>query len=156
MIENEHEDHILKTSRVPANVTPAVATEARRIAEKIAAKSGFFQGLSVGKLLVAALGLSGPLGVAVIMAGGLAGRRVKKRLGVDREIGRLGDGGHALADASERAGGGQLGAPGCEAVARTATPPSWHVGSRGSGGDPSMPSLDPGRWGRVPSANMAR
>ena len=36
VIENEHADHILKTSRVPANVTPAVAAEARRIAEKIA------------------------------------------------------------------------------------------------------------------------
>jgi 5-(carboxyamino)imidazole ribonucleotide synthase len=36
VIENEHEDHILKTSRVPANVTPAIAAEARRIAEKIA------------------------------------------------------------------------------------------------------------------------
>src|SRR5436305_13957838 len=36
VIENEHEDHILKTSRVPANVTPAVAAEARRIAETIA------------------------------------------------------------------------------------------------------------------------
>ena len=29
VIENEHEDHILKTSRVPANVKPAVAAEAR-------------------------------------------------------------------------------------------------------------------------------
>ena len=36
VIENEHQDHILKTSRVPAAVTPAVATEARRIAGKIA------------------------------------------------------------------------------------------------------------------------
>jgi 5-(carboxyamino)imidazole ribonucleotide synthase len=36
VIENEHEDHILKTSCVPAKVTPAVAVEARRIAEKIA------------------------------------------------------------------------------------------------------------------------
>jgi 5-(carboxyamino)imidazole ribonucleotide synthase len=36
VIENEHEDHILKTSRVPANITPAVATEGRRIAETIA------------------------------------------------------------------------------------------------------------------------
>jgi 5-(carboxyamino)imidazole ribonucleotide synthase len=34
--ENEHRDHILKTSRVPAQVSDAVAAEARRIAEKIA------------------------------------------------------------------------------------------------------------------------
>ena len=34
--ENEHRDHILKTSRVPAAVTDAVAAEARRIGETIA------------------------------------------------------------------------------------------------------------------------
>ena len=34
--ENEHQDHILKTSRVPASISPAVAAEARRIAEAIA------------------------------------------------------------------------------------------------------------------------
>ena len=34
--ENEHTDHILKTSRVPASIAAAVAAEARRIAEKIA------------------------------------------------------------------------------------------------------------------------
>jgi 5-(carboxyamino)imidazole ribonucleotide synthase len=34
--ENEHHDHILKVSWAPAEVTPAVAAEARRIAERIA------------------------------------------------------------------------------------------------------------------------
>jgi 5-(carboxyamino)imidazole ribonucleotide synthase len=34
--ENEHRDHILKTSIVPAGITPVLATEARKIAEKIA------------------------------------------------------------------------------------------------------------------------
>lgn len=34
--ENEHRDHILKTSRVPATLLPAAAAEARRIAETIA------------------------------------------------------------------------------------------------------------------------
>jgi 5-(carboxyamino)imidazole ribonucleotide synthase len=34
--ENEHRDHILKVSRVPAAITPRVADEARRIAERIA------------------------------------------------------------------------------------------------------------------------
>jgi hypothetical protein len=43
-------------------------------------KTGFFQGLSFGKLLVGALGLSGPLAAAVIIAGGLAGRRLKSRV----------------------------------------------------------------------------
>jgi 5-(carboxyamino)imidazole ribonucleotide synthase len=33
--ENEHRDHILKVSRVPAAVSPSVATQARRIAETI-------------------------------------------------------------------------------------------------------------------------
>jgi hypothetical protein len=50
----------------------------RERAEEIAtSKSGFLQGLSFGKLAVGALGLSGPLAVAVIIAGGLAGRRIK-------------------------------------------------------------------------------
>jgi len=34
--ENEHHDHILKISRAPADVTPAVAAQARRIAERLA------------------------------------------------------------------------------------------------------------------------
>jgi 5-(carboxyamino)imidazole ribonucleotide synthase len=34
--ENEHRDHILKISRVPAKVTPALATGARQIATRIA------------------------------------------------------------------------------------------------------------------------
>ena len=33
--ENDHRDHILKVSKVPAKVTPAVAAEARRIATRI-------------------------------------------------------------------------------------------------------------------------
>jgi hypothetical protein len=44
----------------------------------VASKGGFFQGLSMGKLVVGALGLSGPLAAAVILAGGLAGRRLKR------------------------------------------------------------------------------
>jgi len=34
--ENEHRDHILKISRAPADVSPPVAKEARRIAERVA------------------------------------------------------------------------------------------------------------------------
>ncbi len=34
--ENEHHDHILKVSRAPADVTPAIAAQARRIAERLA------------------------------------------------------------------------------------------------------------------------
>ena len=33
--ENDHRDHILKVSKVPAHITPALAKDARRIAEKL-------------------------------------------------------------------------------------------------------------------------
>jgi 5-(carboxyamino)imidazole ribonucleotide synthase len=57
--ENEHRDHILKTSRVPAALSPADATQARRIAEIVAQKFGYVGVLAVemfvlreGELLV--------------------------------------------------------------------------------------------------------
>jgi 5-(carboxyamino)imidazole ribonucleotide synthase len=50
--ENEHQDHILKTSRVPASVSPAVATEARRIAEKIAEAFDYVGVLAVEMFVV--------------------------------------------------------------------------------------------------------
>jgi 5-(carboxyamino)imidazole ribonucleotide synthase len=51
-IENEHADHILKTSRVPANITPTVAAKARRIAEKIADAFGYVGVLAVEMFVV--------------------------------------------------------------------------------------------------------
>jgi hypothetical protein len=55
----------------------------RKHAEEIATgKVGVFEGLSFGKLLVGALGLSGPLAVAAILVGGLVGRRAKQRFSV--------------------------------------------------------------------------
>ncbi len=42
-------------------------------------QGGFFSGLSIGKLLVGALGLSGPLAAAVMVAGGLIGLRRGQR-----------------------------------------------------------------------------
>lgn len=57
--ENEHRDHILKTSRVPAALSPADAAQARRIAEIVAQKFGYVGVLAVemfvlreGELLV--------------------------------------------------------------------------------------------------------
>jgi 5-(carboxyamino)imidazole ribonucleotide synthase len=50
--ENEHRDHILKVSRVPAAVTPAVAAEARRIAETIAAAFDYVGVLAVEMFVV--------------------------------------------------------------------------------------------------------
>ena len=44
-----------------------------------AVNPGFFSGLSFGKMLIGAFGLSGPPALAVIIAGGLAGRRIKRR-----------------------------------------------------------------------------
>jgi 5-(carboxyamino)imidazole ribonucleotide synthase len=45
--ENEHRDHILKVSRVPAAVPEATAREAQRIAETIAQKFGYVGVLAV-------------------------------------------------------------------------------------------------------------
>ena len=45
--ENEHRDHILKISRVPAALPEAAAREARRIAETIAQKFGYVGVLAV-------------------------------------------------------------------------------------------------------------
>jgi 5-(carboxyamino)imidazole ribonucleotide synthase len=57
--ENEHRDHILKVSRVPADLSKAAAREARGIAETIAQKFGYVGVLAVelfvlrgGELLV--------------------------------------------------------------------------------------------------------
>jgi len=51
--ENEHGNHILKVSRVPAEVTPAVAAEARRIAGRIADAFGYVGVLAVEMFVVA-------------------------------------------------------------------------------------------------------
>jgi 5-(carboxyamino)imidazole ribonucleotide synthase len=50
---NEHSNHILKVSRVPADVTPAVAAEARRIASLIAEAFGYVGVLAVEMFVVA-------------------------------------------------------------------------------------------------------
>jgi len=52
VIENEHQDHILKISRVPANITLPVASEARRIAETIAEAFGYIGVLAVEMFVV--------------------------------------------------------------------------------------------------------
>ena len=52
VIENEHQDHILKTSRVPANVAPAIAAEARRIVETIAEAFNYVGVLAVEMFVV--------------------------------------------------------------------------------------------------------
>jgi 5-(carboxyamino)imidazole ribonucleotide synthase len=51
--ENEHSNHILKVSRVPADITPPVAGEARRIASQIAEAFGYVGVLTVEMFVVA-------------------------------------------------------------------------------------------------------
>lgn len=59
----------------------SVAQSVQKHVEEIASdREGFLKGVSVGKVAVGALGLSGPLAAAVVVAGGFAGRRVKSRL----------------------------------------------------------------------------
>ncbi|MCC6778914.1 MAG: 5-(carboxyamino)imidazole ribonucleotide synthase [Hyphomicrobiales bacterium] len=53
LTENEHCDHILKLSRVPAEVSASVAEEARRIAERIATAFGYVGVLAVEMFVVA-------------------------------------------------------------------------------------------------------
>ncbi|HUN96586.1 MAG TPA: 5-(carboxyamino)imidazole ribonucleotide synthase [Bradyrhizobium sp.] len=50
--ENEHRDHILKTSRVPAAISDALAAEARSIAEKIATALDYVGTLAVELFVV--------------------------------------------------------------------------------------------------------
>ncbi|PZA13123.1 5-(carboxyamino)imidazole ribonucleotide synthase [Rhodopseudomonas palustris] len=58
LTENEHRDHILKTSRVPANVPDVVAKEARRIATSIATALDYVGVLGVEMFVVP--GADGP------------------------------------------------------------------------------------------------
>jgi 5-(carboxyamino)imidazole ribonucleotide synthase len=50
--ENEHRDHILKISTVPAKVSPALATEAKRIATRIAKAFDYVGVLAVEMFVV--------------------------------------------------------------------------------------------------------
>jgi len=50
--ENDHRDHILKTSRVPAKVSPALATQARQIATRIAKAFDYVGVLAVEMFVV--------------------------------------------------------------------------------------------------------
>src|SRR4029450_14126865 len=56
--ENEHRDHILKTSRVPAKVTPALARDARLVATVIARAFDHIGGLG-GEMFVVREGARG-------------------------------------------------------------------------------------------------
>jgi hypothetical protein len=58
-----------------------VVESVRQHVEQIAGdRTSILEGVSLGKYAVGALGLSGPLAAAVIIAGGLFGRRIKSRI----------------------------------------------------------------------------
>jgi hypothetical protein len=99
-------DQFAQRSEVDGSITALTAriqAIQQHVQQVAASEGGFFQGLSFGKLIVGALGLSGPLAAAVLIAGGLAGRRAKKRFSVDRQVESTGgrpsaaDGAHAPA-----------------------------------------------------------
>ena len=53
--ENEHRDHILKISKVPAKVTPQLAAEARKVATRIA-KAFYYVGVLAVEMFVVRTG----------------------------------------------------------------------------------------------------
>jgi hypothetical protein len=62
------------------SVHAVVATVRDQVDQLEVDREGFLRGMSIGKVAVGALGLSGPLAAAVVIAGGLMGRRVRSRL----------------------------------------------------------------------------
>lgn len=72
--------HQTTISRIDSLKTTLFDRIEKRVEERIDTTTpGLLHGLSTGKLLAATLGLSGPLAVAVMAAGALVGRRIKKR-----------------------------------------------------------------------------
>lgn len=69
----------ITTSRIDSLKTALFDHVRKRIEEQAnTITPGLLQGLSTGKLLAGALGLSGPVALAVIAAGALAGRRLRR------------------------------------------------------------------------------
>ena len=62
------------------SVHSVVESVRQSVAQVAGDRGGFLQGVSIGKVAVGTLGLSGPLGAAIVVAGGLAGFGVKSRL----------------------------------------------------------------------------
>jgi hypothetical protein len=67
-------------TKLHAQLDEQVAQVLPAISQQIASSNpGLMAGLSYGKLIAGTLGLSGPLAIAVVVAGGLIGKRVKRR-----------------------------------------------------------------------------
>ena len=74
------QDQQAPSTGIESRLATRIEALEQHLRQVAASKVGFFQGLSLGKLLVGALGLSGPLAAAMIVAARLAGRRVKSRV----------------------------------------------------------------------------
>ncbi len=85
-LKTEVETKLHELSSRYESVHSVVDSVKQHVAQIAAAREGILQGISIGKLAVSTLGLSGPLAIAVVIASGLVGRRVKKRLSVDRKV----------------------------------------------------------------------
>ena len=73
------QDQQAPSTEIESRLATRIDSLEQHLRQVAASEVGFFQGLSLGKLLVGALGVSGPLAAAIIVAARLAGRRVKKR-----------------------------------------------------------------------------
>ena len=62
------------------SVHAVVETIRQHVEQITGGRAGILEGVSIGKFAVGALGLSGPVAAAVIIAGGLFGRRIKTRI----------------------------------------------------------------------------
>jgi hypothetical protein len=62
------------------SVHSVVESVRQHVDQIVVDRAGILRGVSLGKFAAGALGLSGPLAAAVVIAGGLAGRQIKSRL----------------------------------------------------------------------------
>jgi hypothetical protein len=93
-VDSPHGDEKASSADFESRIHARLQSLEERLKQIASNKVGFFQGLSFGKLLVGALGLSGPLATAVIIAGGLAGRRLRKH-GATRRVPGMEHGGRS-------------------------------------------------------------
>jgi hypothetical protein len=77
--QSEVSERFESVSKHVESVKRRAESLAQRLEHTATSRIGLFEGLSLSKLLVGTLGLSGPLATALIVASGLARRRVKSR-----------------------------------------------------------------------------
>ncbi len=77
---SEIEDKLKSLASQFESVHAVVETVRQHVDQITGGPAGIIEGVSLAKYAVGALGLSGPVAAAVIIAGGLFGRRIKSRL----------------------------------------------------------------------------